>query len=456
MICYQILGQATIVISEIVLIAVLIGGLAIVDPILTLFIVAFFATISIILQRVLGGWAGRLGRDRAALDVESTAYVQRIVHTYREVSVLGRRAKVIERFRGQRNDVSNSLSDAFVVGQVGKYIFEIALVIGLGALVAILTQMRDLPTAVGMLALAILTSSRLFPSLLRVQSSLVIIRDAGGYSMPTFELIDLLKQTPSEPPAMVRLEAGGFNPKISLCDVTFRYPGAENNALEHINLEVDPYSFVAIVGPSGAGKSTFADLVLGIYSPASGKVLVSSVAPRDAIQTWPGQLAYVPQSNAIFEGNVRDNVAIGLPPTEVDDDLIWYALERSHLAEVFRQRQGLDSVMGEQGFQLSGGQRQRLGIARALYTRPKLIILDEPTSALDAETEKLLANGLRLLTTEATVIVIAHRLSTVRQADQVVYFENGSILENGTFDQVRSRVAGFDEQAMLLGVNDDN
>jgi ABC-type bacteriocin/lantibiotic exporter with double-glycine peptidase domain len=109
--------------------------------------------------------------------------------------------------------------------------------------------------------------------------------------------------------------------------------------------------------------------------------------------------------------------------------------------------------MGEQGFQLSGGQRQRLGIARALYTQPKLIILDEPTSALDADTEKLLADGLRLLTTEATVIVIAHRLSTVRQADKVVYFENGSIRENGTFDHVRSRVAGFGEQAMLLGVD---
>jgi ABC-type multidrug transport system fused ATPase/permease subunit len=456
MICYQILGQATIVVAEITLITVLIIGLTLVDPILTLFIVTFFAAIAILLQRILGGWAGRLGRERAALDVESTAYIQRIVHTYREISVLGRRTNVIARFRNQRNDISNSLSDAFVVGQVGKYIFEIALVVGLGFLVAMLTQMSDLPTAIGMLALAVLTSSRLFPSLLRVQSSLVIIRDAGGYALPTFELIDSLQGTSTEPTAAVQQGAGEFIPQISLLDVTFRYPDADMNALNHINLEIEPQSFIAIVGPSGAGKSTLADLILGIYSPTSGQVLVSGISPRDAIETWPGRLAYVPQSNAIFEGTVRDNVALGLPVSEVDDAKVWYALKTSHLADVFSQRQGLDTVMGEQGIQLSGGQRQRLGIARALYMRPRLIILDEPTSALDAETENLLAVGLRSLTEEATVVVIAHRLSTVRRADKVIYLEGGSILHDGTFDQVRNHVRGFDRQTVLLGVDNDN
>ena len=155
----------------------------------------------------------------------------------------------------------------------------------------------------------------------------------------------------------------------------------------------------------------------------------------------------------MINGTVRQNVALGMPHGLIDDDLVWSALERAHLAEFLRaSREGLDTVVGEHGVKLSGGQRQRLGIARALLTRPRLVVLDEATSALDAETEEAITLALRQLSNEVTLVVIAHRLATVRDSDQVAYLEKGRMLALGSFDDVRRQAPGLDKQAALLGL----
>ena len=164
-------------------------------------------------------------------------------------------------------------------------------------------------------------------------------------------------------------------------------------------------------------------------------------------------MTYVPQAVALVEGTVRDHVALGLPTDFVDDDLVWEALERAHLAEFLRvSREGLDTKIGERGFRLSGGQRQRLGIARALFTRPKLLILDEATSSLDSETEQAITDTLRELEGHVTTITVAHRLATVRLADQIAFFRNGELVSRGTFEEVREQVPDFRRQAALLGL----
>jgi ABC-type multidrug transport system fused ATPase/permease subunit len=161
----------------------------------------------------------------------------------------------------------------------------------------------------------------------------------------------------------------------------------------------------------------------------------------------------VPQNVALVGGTVRDNVALGLPSEDVDDQLVWEALERAHIADFLRDsREGLDTRIGERGVRLSGGQRQRLGIARALYTRPLLLVLDEATSALDAETERAIVQTLDELEGQVTTITVAHRLATVRRADLMLYLENGRIVNSGTFDEVRAAVPDFDRQASLLGL----
>jgi ABC-type bacteriocin/lantibiotic exporter with double-glycine peptidase domain len=179
---------------------------------------------------------------------------------------------------------------------------------------------------------------------------------------------------------------------------------------------------LALVGATGAGKSTMTDLILGVLKPDSGSVTVANLAPSEVSERFPGAVAYVPQDIAVVSGTIRDNVALGLPASVVRDDLVWLALERAQLAEFLRdQREGLDTVVGEHGIKLSGGQRQRLGLARALYTKPKLIVLDEATSALDAETEKAVAETLASLGGEVTLVIVAHRLATIRHCDEVVY-----------------------------------
>jgi ABC-type multidrug transport system fused ATPase/permease subunit len=182
-------------------------------------------------------------------------------------------------------------------------------------------------------------------------------------------------------------------------------------------------------------------------------VLISGRAPYEAIAASPGAIGYVPQAVGMIAGTVRENVAFGIPARWVNDDRVWAALEMAHLDEFLKQsRDGLETLVGERGLKFSGGQRQRLGIARALYTRPKLLVLDEATSALDAETEAAITDMLTRLSGSVTIVTIAHRLATVRSADQLLFLHEGRAEAFGTFDEVRAVAPSFDRQANLLGL----
>jgi ATP-binding cassette subfamily C protein len=202
------------------------------------------------------------------------------------------------------------------------------------------------------------------------------------------------------------------------------------------------------VGSTGAGKSTLADVILGLLEPDSGSVRIGGLPPLDAVDRWPGGLAYVPQQVNLVNGSVRDNVALGLPDDLIDDDRVWESLRRAHIADFLSgNREGLETLVGESGLRLSGGQRQRLGIARALYTRPSFLVLDEATSALDAATENAITETLRELEGEVTTVVIAHRLATIR------HLEEGHVAGQGTFAELRALCPGFEAQVKLLGMH---
>lgn len=228
---------------------------------------------------------------------------------------------------------------------------------------------------------------------------------------------------------------------------------SDRPALSNISLSIGVGESVALVGNTGAGKSTLADVVLGVLLPSSGEIKISGLQPLEVVGVWPGDMAYVPQDVKVLSGTVRENVALGIPPDEIDDTLVWEALERAHLADFLAQdRMGIDTKVGENDAQLSGGQRQRLGIARGLYSRPKLLVLDEATSALDAETEQSITETLDSFADEVTLIVIAHRLATVRNCNQVIYLHEGKVISSGPFEHVRNSVPDFDKQAKVLGI----
>jgi ABC-type multidrug transport system fused ATPase/permease subunit len=245
----------------------------------------------------------------------------------------------------------------------------------------------------------------------------------------------------------------GFDPQVSLNNIDFSYEGNNKKTLKNINLEVKPGEIVAIVGKSGSGKTTLVDIITGVLLPNTGQVTISGIESSNVSRKFPGAISYVPQDVFISNGTIRSNICLGFEINEISDEEIWQALETAQLFDVVNQLPDkLDSPIGDRGSKLSGGQRQRLGIARALITKPRLLILDEATSSLDSQTELDVSESILSLVGDVTVIIIAHRLSTVQKSDIVVYIDNGEIKSCGPFSKVRNEIPDFDLQAKLLGI----
>jgi len=463
----QVLGQSTIALSEIALLVVLAVGMLAVSPLITIFTITFFLIISFTLQRLLAARAGRIGQRSANISIQSISTVQEALRTYREAVVSQRRGLYVQRFQDLCWQGATNATDMQFVALIPKYVLEIALVCGAGLLAVSQLLTKDLSAALAVIAVFLVAGSRVVPSMLRLQTAAISIRSAAGMALPTYELaqeleLERLTSATAESfgsiePATIRaqLQKGheGFDGSILISNVDLSYPGTSTPALAAVSLMLPAGSSLALVGPTGAGKSTLADLILGVLIPDSGVTLIGGLTPAETLATWPGAVAYVPQDVAMANGTVRENVALGLPVEIIDDDWVWDALNRAHLGEFLRDsRDGLDTLIGEHGIKLSGGQRQRLGIARALYTRPKLLVLDEATSALDAETEQAIAQTLRELEGTVTTVTIAHRLATIRHCDLVVYLEGGRVQAQGSFSEVRAIAPQFDRQAQLLGL----
>ncbi len=461
-----VLGQAVVIVAEASLLVAFAVGLFFIDPIVTLFTVVFFAVVGLGLHKLIAGWTERLGRESSDTQIESYEAVQEVLRTYREVSVMGRRGMFVERFRDLRWVAARVQANLQVMGQVSKYVFEVALIVGGALLAASQFLTRDSAAAVAVIAVFLAAASRVMPSLLRLQSAALIIRREGGTAEDTFALaaeLDLATKTVEPvqlgPEVRTRLQDGmthgypGFEASVDLQGVSLTYPGADRPAAHAVTLRIPAATSLALVGSTGAGKSTLADIILGVLTPDEGSVSLSGTSPSEAIREWPGAVSYVPQDIAVMNADIRRNVALGLPEELIDDTRVWEALERAHLADFLRdQREGLLTIVGEHGVRLSGGQRQRLGLARALYTRPRLLVLDEATSALDAETEATIAASIADLSGEVTLIIIAHRLATIRDCDQVAYIDAGRLASIGTFDEVRDAAPALNRQAKLLGL----
>jgi ABC-type multidrug transport system fused ATPase/permease subunit len=312
----------------------------------------------------------------------------------------------------------------------------------------------DPDTAFTSLALFLGASARIAPAVLRIQQNSIELKGSSGEVLPLLLLIDELKSIEplTETPDSADNDYHGFEARVSVKEVTFTYPGSEHPVLSNVSLEIKPNCIYAIVGPSGAGKTTLVDILLGIFPPDQGSVVISGVTPSDAIRKWSGAIAYVPQDVAIINSTISGNLTMGYPVSSGQRELVNSAIELAQLSDyVASLPNGIDSLVGDRGTRLSGGQRQRLGLARALFTKPKLIILDEATSALDAQTEELISSTL-LEMEDITVVAIAHKISTIKKADFIVYVNKGCIEAVGTLEEVRSKIPDFDYQISLMSI----
>lgn len=455
-----VLGQAVVAASEAVLMILLVAVLVLANPAVAVGVIAFFTLVELGLHWARGNRVTQLGAQRRRATVASLTAVQEAIGTYREITVANRRMLFVNRIEELRIQAAEANAGLQVISMLPKYVSEGALILGAFTLGGVLFTTQPVAVAAGTFALVLATATRMMPSLLRFQAATLSIARAGASAVPTYQLAKELGHDPDRATDMAWPTVPpirDFAAHIELRDVTFTYPGASAPAVNEISLVVRAGTTVALVGRSGAGKSTLADLILGVAQPDSGIVAVGGVAPADAVDRWPGGIAYVPQDVMLVEGSIRANVALGLPRDIVDDESVWEAVYGAHLEDHLRdQPLGLDTEVGERGLRLSGGQRQRLGIARALYSRPRLLVLDEATSALDAETERAVTDMLNSLHGDVTTMVIAHRLSTIRHADMVVYLDKGRVLARGTFEEVCDLVPALQRQAELMGLRPES
>jgi ABC-type multidrug transport system fused ATPase/permease subunit len=459
-----VLGNLMLVTSESFLVLVLLTTLLIVD-----FWVAFFTgilllAVAAVLYLSVARWAHSLGFRTAGLEVRGIESVQDTLATYRESVASARQSSFLRRFAQIRKEASSAQADAQMVAQVPKYVMELTLILGGGLLIGYQALADSISDSLPVLAVFLIAAARLTPALLRMQAGVVSVRVNAGLASPTLRLAAALEEGPSESPTQ-HLEfasktiAGastfhaGMNSDILISNVSFSFPGQSRKILAGISLEIPAGSSVALVGPSGAGKSTLVDVILGVLPPDEGEVRIGGSRPRDIVAQFPGSISYVPQTVALLDRSIRQNIALGFAEDEIPEWLLDSAIEGAHLADVVDEApSGLDELVGEHGMRLSGGQRQRLGLARALFSRPRLLVMDEATSALDSATEYAVSEALANLGASTTRLLIAHRLATVIHCDQVVYLESGRIRGVGTFEEVRSAVKEFDTQVRLLGM----
>jgi ATP-binding cassette subfamily C protein len=452
----EILGGFTVIVSEMTMLILLSTFIILADPFLALTLSLYFIFLVFLSQKKLGSWM----RRNSAIFAESTVIgdqtFQDGLALYKELFVSNKLDCILSKFTSFRSQVADSTANMQTIGYIPKLTFEAALIVGTAIVGIQQIVVGSAQNAISALIMFLAAGSRILPSLLRLQSASSSIQSVYGGTEIAFNLIKLIESDRS-PDLQIQdfkhLSKLAFVPNIEIENLDFKYESQSDFSIQNLSLTISSGSSIAIVGPSGSGKSTFVDLILGILAPNSGHVLINKINPAIAVQIWPGAIGYVPQMVSFVNGTVRENVAVGVDPSEIDDGNIWECLKMAQLEAIFRDSDlGLETFIGEKGVRLSGGQRQRLGIARALYTNPKLLILDEATSALDAETEKAVAETIHKLMHKVTLIVIAHRIATVQKMDRVIYLENGQFVATGSFSEVRSAVPQFDRQAKLLGL----
>ena len=450
-----VVTSLVLIASDLVLLLVILVGLMLVDPIISVGTFVVFTGIAFLLYFLLHKRVAVLNTKSAYQNIYFNQKVSEGINSFRDLFIKGGREFYVNELRKTKMQLAGYDAEIKFIPNISKYTIEVSVILGIAVISGIQFYLFDSNRAIAVISVFLAASTRIAPAIIRLQQSVISVKSGLSGAKPTFELIDELNGISEleRIETVISTNHTDFSPRVKLRNLEFTYSSAAENTIQDISLEISEGKFIAFVGPSGGGKSTLIDLILGLLAPSSGSITISGLTPVDAIKKWPGSIGYVPQDVFIENSTVKENICLGFNPESVSDDLVWHALQIADLSDFVKSLEGgLSYRISDAGKNLSGGQRQRLGIARALLTKPKIVIFDEATSALDAETENRVSESILRLSGECTVIFIAHRLSVVRSADMIYYIDKGKIISQGTFEELRSINTDFNNQANFMGI----
>jgi ABC-type multidrug transport system fused ATPase/permease subunit len=410
--------------------------LIVIDPKLALIVGLTLAAAYGLIFKTTSGLLARMGTERVKANQERFTAVSEAFGAAKEVKVGGLEHAYIQRFADPAQTYARHLASALAIGQLPRFALE-AIAFGgmLLVMLYLMAQSGSFASALPIIALYAFAGYRLMPALQQIYGALTQLRFTG----PALDALhkDLMSLQPAGPntqqPAMPLTQA------ITLNNIVYRYPNAVTPALKGISLSIPAKSTVGLVGATGSGKTTTVDLILGLLDAQEGTLAIDGEPITEHNKrSWQRAIGYVPQQIYLSDDTVASNIAFGIAPEKIDQAAIEKAAKIANLHEFVTNElpQGYGTTVGERGVRLSGGQRQRIGIARALYHNPQVLILDEATSALDNLTEQAVMEAVYNLGHEITIILIAHRLSTVKNCDQIVLLEQGAMKAKGCYDEL--------------------
>lgn len=412
------------------------GLLLFVDPVLAISAGAFLSFAYLALFFLTSGLLSKIGEHRVDANEQRFLVLAEAFGAVKQIKLSGFEKKYVDRFGKPARTYAVATALATIIAQMPRFAFE-AIAFG-GMMLVVLYLMAkkgDFTEVLPVIALYAFAGYRLMPALQQIYSSLTQLRFVG----PTLDRLDkdisslqpVNKQTKSEPLTIAH--------SISLDEVSYTYPKSNKRSISNVSFEIKSGSTVAIVGATGSGKTTIVDIILGLIQPEVGSIVVDGTAINAKnMRNWQCLLAYVPQDIFLLDKSIIENIAFGEKENDIDLDAVIAAAKSANLDEfiINELEDGYNTFVGERGVRLSGGQRQRIGIARALYKKPKVLVLDEATSALDSVTEHVVMEAIENLAQELTTIIVAHRLSTVKNCDQIFVIEKGRLSANGSYDEL--------------------
>lgn len=445
----SVIQQSLILITEILVLFGISALLLAVEPLGALLVVSAVGLAGWGFNRVTRNRMLQWGETRQLHDGLRIQHLQQGLGGAKDVKLLGRESDFLSQYWLHNAGSARLGQYRATLEALPRLWLELLAVAGLATLVLVMMwQGKPLENFLPTLGLFAAAAFRLMPSVNRVLGSVQTMR----FCLPVIDTLPDEIRRLDATQAPQRGEILPFTKALTINQVSFAYPLAEVQSLRGVSVSIPRGALVGFIGVSGAGKSTLVDIVLGLLSPISGTVEVDGVDIQTHLRGWQDQIGYVPQSIYLTDDSLRRNIAFGVPNEEIDEDAVWRAILAAQLGEfVNNLRQGLDTIVGERGIRLSGGQRQRIGIARALYHNPAVLVLDEATSSLDTDTESGVMEAVSALHGTKTVIIVAHRLSTVEHCDTLYRLEGGRVVEEGETSKVLN--SGRRKQGQL-GDND--